>query len=77
MEIFAARMNGEQVTKISDPTVAEMRKRNQLDDQYIRLLQGLLTAEQFLELPGADRWLNKSRVAREKAKQAKGEGKEE
>ena len=45
--------------EIEFPTVIENRKRDQIDDQYILMLQSLLTDEQFRSLPGAERWLNR------------------
>jgi hypothetical protein len=59
VEMYSARMRGERPVKLQDPTIAERRKREKLDDQYIQLLQSLLTEEQFLALPGAERWLQR------------------
>jgi hypothetical protein len=57
VEMYAARTRGEQVGRLTDPTLEKVRQRDAIDDKYITLLQILLTEEQFLSLPGAERWL--------------------
>jgi hypothetical protein len=48
-----ARMTGSRAPKPEDPIREEFRKREQLNQRYMELLQNLLTLEQWAGLPGA------------------------
>jgi hypothetical protein len=66
IELYAAKMQGEALVKMPDPSIPEMRKRDLQADEYITLLQSMLTPEQFASLPGADRWLRNQLAAENK-----------
>lgn len=54
---FSRRMAGEQVEPKPNPTHALFVKREEMNRTYARRLRGLLTDEQFAQLPGASRWV--------------------
>lgn len=56
-EDFAKHMNGEQVQPKIDPSAELFTKREDMGRTYAKQLQGLLTPEQFAQLPGAYRWV--------------------
>jgi hypothetical protein len=84
VELYAARMKGAEASSRSpDPVLTKMRDREQVDERFVSILQGLLSSEQFASLPGAERWLQRGRNAAreveeryeqyEKAQRVKGE----
>lgn len=64
---FAAKMRGEMPRAATDTSREEFQRRDALGETYMRLLQALLTEEQFLELPGAQRWVNRTEDRNERA----------
>ena len=56
-QLSAARMKGESPSSIPTPSPPNFHRRNILSRQYARLLQDVLTEEQFESLPGSARWL--------------------
>ncbi len=54
------RRDGGTPEKLTDPTRALYKKREELGKRYIEMLRALLSAEEFLELDGARRWIPRS-----------------
>ncbi|MHC4991290.1 MAG: hypothetical protein ACYTGC_09945 [Planctomycetota bacterium] len=75
VELYTARMKGEEpMNRRPDPVLSKLRDRQKLDERFISILQGLLSNEQFVELPGAERWLERhtrSRRAQERQRELK------
>jgi hypothetical protein len=55
-EAFAQRMAGMQPEEIQDKTRDLFLRRDDLSRDYTRQLKGILTDEQFAQLPGGYRW---------------------
>jgi Spy/CpxP family protein refolding chaperone len=55
-EAFARRMTNAQPEPIEDPLRAAFQARDEMQRRYVRLLQALLTPEQFGQVPGGYRW---------------------
>lgn len=58
-ENYAAQLRGERRQQLPDELRPDYRSRDDLGRTYVKLLQSVLTEEQFASLPGADRWLNR------------------
>ncbi len=71
IEMFVVRISGGKGERITDPSIDEFRKREEMDSRFIALLQAVLTEEQFQSLDGADAWLRRQQSdrAREEAAQ--------
>lgn len=54
------RRDGGTPEKLTDPTRAIYKEREELGKRYIEMLRALLSAEEFLELDGARRWIPRS-----------------
>jgi hypothetical protein len=55
-EAFAQRMSGQQPAQIEDPTRELSVRRDEVARNYAKQLQGIMSADQFAQLPGAMRW---------------------
>jgi hypothetical protein len=59
----AARQAGENIQRLTDPSVERIRERDERATYYVELLRELLTPEQFGALPGAARYTGDGRRA--------------
>lgn len=65
VQVYAARLSGEEpLDRKPDPVLATLRTRDELDERFVAILQGLLAYDDFAGLPGAERWLQQQERGR-------------
>ncbi|MHC4106993.1 MAG: hypothetical protein ACYSTY_02795 [Planctomycetota bacterium] len=65
---FAARRSGVPVERKPDPTRTAFQRRREMGQRHMKLLEGILTPEQFAALPGASRLVKNPQAEREAKK---------